>query len=668
MERLYESPSKKDHLDGKRSQLYCRDLRVQFEQGPVRARVLNDLSAEEKERREQVTMLMIEVDDSTRDDLALNVDHIFGSDEYHMDEYHEVHEMQNDVQHSYVVDSDADYTSDSNIIPYDQVYKGLMISQDMNLEHQIKEKDNVIRHLKDLVASVNDRSREPYNAVDVTALIEQNDCDRVELEKVKQHYKELYDSIKITRAHTSEKTSTMLNEIESLKAQLRSKEPCFTSDYVKPKVLAPGMYVIDVKPIPHPLKNNRSAHLNYISHLKESVEIVGEIVFLLRKKSRVNDSMKQADQRHRAIQSENRILPAKRRNKKDVDKYIGYQWRPTGKKLTLGKLDCGSQWRPTGRKFALDEMCHLTKLSVKCRTGHAFGIRTQAAQIYEGIDQAHEFCGKVIGSVRFGMIIRSYHGLWRLWQFCDSDLEVAFRKHTCFVRDIKGTNILKAKIRKIFKKADMGFSLGQWLSKHQFQDRAFIMTLTTQSGLAPTDKRAGRFISTNDDEHLEQFRVNEPKQLASVALCAVSILTVQVEPKNFKIGRDRRCCFQAMQDEIRILIDLKYWELVPRTNLCLMVIASQVDYNYTDRDHKNILCLMRHQEHVLYQMDVKTAFLMNTMAEQNVPAQPPTRTDEQIVPRSQWLTIGKSNLLFNAHLFSMLKRITKKEPHLSDIK
>ncbi|GJW24993.1 retrovirus-related pol polyprotein from transposon TNT 1-94 [Tanacetum coccineum] len=122
------------------------------------------------------------------------------------------------------------------------------------------------------------KSREPYNAIDVTALIEQNDCDRVELEKVKQNYKELYDSIKITRAHTSEKTSTMLNEIESLKAQLRSKEPCFTSDYVKPKVLAPDMYAIDVKPIPHPFKNNRSAHLNYTSHLKESVETVREIV------------------------------------------------------------------------------------------------------------------------------------------------------------------------------------------------------------------------------------------------------------------------------------------------------------------------------------------------------------------------------------------------------
>ncbi|GJX56386.1 hypothetical protein Tco_0286283 [Tanacetum coccineum] len=48
-----------------------------------------------------------------------------------------------------------------------------------NLEHQIQEKDNVIRDLKVLVANVNDRSCETYNAKDVTALIEQNDCVRV---------------------------------------------------------------------------------------------------------------------------------------------------------------------------------------------------------------------------------------------------------------------------------------------------------------------------------------------------------------------------------------------------------------------------------------------------------------------------------------------------------
>ncbi|GJZ06896.1 retrovirus-related pol polyprotein from transposon TNT 1-94 [Tanacetum coccineum] len=146
------------------------------------------------------------------------------------------------------------------------------------LETQLQEKDNAIRNLKAQVSKMNDRSCETYNAKDVTALIEQNECVRVELEKVKQHYKELYDSIKITRVHTREKTSTMLNEIESLKAQLKSKVSCVTSDSVKPKVLAPGMYAIDVKPIPHPLKNNRSAHLNYINHLKESVEKLGSSI------------------------------------------------------------------------------------------------------------------------------------------------------------------------------------------------------------------------------------------------------------------------------------------------------------------------------------------------------------------------------------------------------
>ncbi|GJS69111.1 retrovirus-related pol polyprotein from transposon TNT 1-94 [Tanacetum coccineum] len=136
---------------------------------------------------------------------------------------------------------------------------------------------------------------------------------------------------------------------------------------------------------------------------------------------------------------------------------IGYQWRPTRKKLALGKLDCGYQWRPTGNKFPLGEMCHLTKLSVKCCSKHMTGNRSKLMNFVE----------KFIGSVRFGndhlgaimgygdyvmgdsVISRVYyveglgHNLFSVGQFCDSDLEVAFRKHTCFVRDIKGTDILK---------------------------------------------------------------------------------------------------------------------------------------------------------------------------------------------------------------------------------
>ncbi|GJZ52656.1 retrovirus-related pol polyprotein from transposon TNT 1-94 [Tanacetum coccineum] len=77
------------------------------------------------------------------------------------------------------------------------------------------------------------------------------------------------------------------------------------------------------------------------------------------------------------------------------------------------------------------------------------------------------FVEKFIGTVRFGndhfrvimgygdyvigdsVISRVYyveglgHNLFSVGQFCDSDLEVAFRKHTCFVRDINGADLLK---------------------------------------------------------------------------------------------------------------------------------------------------------------------------------------------------------------------------------
>ncbi|GKF88801.1 hypothetical protein Tco_0262764, partial [Tanacetum coccineum] len=82
----------------------------------------------------------------------------------------------------------------------------------------IQEKDNVIRDLKVLVSNVNDRNCEPYNANDVTALLEQNERLRAEIEKVKQHYKEMFESIKVMRASTNEKTSSLLTQIEDLKA------------------------------------------------------------------------------------------------------------------------------------------------------------------------------------------------------------------------------------------------------------------------------------------------------------------------------------------------------------------------------------------------------------------------------------------------------------------
>ncbi|GJW56392.1 hypothetical protein Tco_0103123 [Tanacetum coccineum] len=114
--------------------------------------------------------------------------------------------------------------------------------------------------------------------VKVNALQDLNERFRAENEKFKQHYKELYDSLKLTHAKTIEKTTSLLDEIENLKAQLKGKMKCVTMPAEKPKVLAPRMYAIDVEPIPPRNRNNREVHLDYLTHLKESVGTLCEIV------------------------------------------------------------------------------------------------------------------------------------------------------------------------------------------------------------------------------------------------------------------------------------------------------------------------------------------------------------------------------------------------------
>nr|GEZ70291.1 hypothetical protein [Tanacetum cinerariifolium] len=64
----------------------------------------------------------------------------------------------------------------------------------------------------------------------------------------------------------------------NLKAQTLEKVNSVSKDQVKPKVLARGKHAIDVEPIVPRLMNNRDAHLDYLRHLKESVEIIRDIV------------------------------------------------------------------------------------------------------------------------------------------------------------------------------------------------------------------------------------------------------------------------------------------------------------------------------------------------------------------------------------------------------
>nr|GEZ27273.1 putative ribonuclease H-like domain-containing protein [Tanacetum cinerariifolium] len=86
-----------------------------------------------------------------------------------------------------------------------------------------------------------------------------------------EHYKELYDSIKITRAKYIEQVTNLTTDNVNLKTSV-------SKDQVKPQVLAREKRAIDVETIIPRLRNNKDAHLDYLRHLKESVETIRDIV------------------------------------------------------------------------------------------------------------------------------------------------------------------------------------------------------------------------------------------------------------------------------------------------------------------------------------------------------------------------------------------------------
>ncbi|GJR14231.1 retrovirus-related pol polyprotein from transposon TNT 1-94 [Tanacetum coccineum] len=169
---------------------------------------------------------------------------------------------------------------------------------------------------------------------------------------------------------------------------------------------------------------------------------------------------------------------------------IGYHWKPTGRIFPLGdqcpltritkpKALPVKQWKPTGRLIPLDGQCPLVRPPAPTNSPNPVASNLVVQIVLWYLDSGcskhmtgdrsrlRNFVKKFIGTVRFGndhfgaimgygdyvigdsVISRVYyveglgHNLFSVGQFCDSDLEVAFRKHTCFVRDLDGVDLIK---------------------------------------------------------------------------------------------------------------------------------------------------------------------------------------------------------------------------------
>ncbi|GKB50481.1 hypothetical protein Tco_0901234 [Tanacetum coccineum] len=219
-----------------------------------------------------------DLDEPPVQDLALNIDQVFNCDAFDSDvddaltaipsvgEYHEVHEMQNDVQQNYVVDSDAEYTSDSNIIPYEQYVKNnveqvvqsnvssmpndalMMIINDMHEQVanciSANEQNKVVNEslttelvrYKEQVEIYEKRARfeltEREQKIDEQLRIVITDHN-IKEESLK---KELH-SVKMQLNSTIDHNKLMIDEVATLKKDFKQKENKYLEDFLDMKAL-----------------------------------------------------------------------------------------------------------------------------------------------------------------------------------------------------------------------------------------------------------------------------------------------------------------------------------------------------------------------------------------------------------------------------------------------
>ncbi|GKB41939.1 putative reverse transcriptase domain-containing protein [Tanacetum coccineum] len=150
-------------------------------------------------------------------------------------------------------------------------------------------------------------------------------------------------------------------------------------------------------------------------------------------------------------------------------------WKPTSKVFT----NVGYRWLPTGRTFTIDgtkfPLTRITCTKVeppkeinqppvtipdpeikvyRMRTKVAKSVKLSNEPSILGSTPTNilepnkhwgsklvNFVSKFMGTVRFGN--DHIAKIMGCGQFCDSDLEVAFRKHTCYIHDLKGVDLLR---------------------------------------------------------------------------------------------------------------------------------------------------------------------------------------------------------------------------------
>ncbi|GJY33561.1 retrovirus-related pol polyprotein from transposon TNT 1-94 [Tanacetum coccineum] len=468
----------------------------------------------------------------------------------HMDEYHEVHEMQSDVQHNYVVDSDADYTSDSilfRLITYVEDNKELLLQ---GVQSRLANKPDMVV----------------------------NDSVTSELARYKELVGEYENGAKKKAETSVPKPISALTVLSTQYSYSSLSLEFSTKSQVKINLIV--------------------SHTTFYWALDKTCKKRITPTGVTEGERGVNTSTEASGSKPRSNTKKNRILPAKRENKKKVEDHLR-----TNKLVLIKQSDTSEQYN--GTEFVNQVM----------------------SEYYE---RCWIFINNYVPRTRNKLALSKYE----IVHFLESSTytEIFLKApHVSMAEAVASAS----KISENFKpKLTLAFLLGMLL------------------GLAPTDKELEMLFQPMFDEYLEQSRVNEPVPSATAvnaqvvppgtslsttiaqdarlqrAASSTSDMHLQVRLKS----SSRECYILRKPNQVTQPPDhLRRWtkdhpldNIVgnpsrPKNEARLVSKGYREEEEYdfeesfapvnTNRGHQILLANDATKNMIIYQMDVKTAFL-----------------------------------------------------------
>ncbi|GKE11805.1 retrovirus-related pol polyprotein from transposon TNT 1-94 [Tanacetum coccineum] len=231
--------------------------------------------------------------------------------------------------------------------------------------------------------------------------------------------------------------------------------------------IIPVMFKLDLDPLAPKVLQNRDAHIDYFKHTREQADILRGIVEQAKAKQPLDNALDFAldlfmFETH-SLMSINLVESSKTLDSNTL------VLSSTGLKCSTST--CRSQ--PTGNKRD-DRILQTPSSNIKNKVEVQFEIPKPEIKIYSRRPKQIKSVGsskkaKIVESKiannsepthlwgsnatdvpsssslvndRVYYVERLRHNLFSVGQFCDADLEVAFRKNTCFIRNLEGVDLL----------------------------------------------------------------------------------------------------------------------------------------------------------------------------------------------------------------------------------